>query len=261
MTRYVPHQKLFDFAQKLDKFQTIALLASTVFTLIHITLSSIPSKDASNIKCFDDIANGLSTFFSLTFIILEVVVNYKFYKAEIEKRRDLIDHAFGKNYTGGKSTGYFNAQGVPIGIYKLAVHSFENSLYTNEVAKKMTFGKWSIAIILTAIFVLSACVGDKFIVNSVLQLGATGVLILQAVKLQLFANKIDDIHSDFKKLFTDLKDGSDKTVKEGEMVLCVLNYETTLSWASILTDSKIFNQLNQKELPDKWNAMKVDYQI
>lgn len=261
MIRFVPHQSSFDFAQKLDKVQTIALIVSTAFAAIHIVLSSVLSKDVANIKCYDDIANGLSTFFSIAFITLDVIVNYKFYKAEIEKRKDLIDHAFGKNYTGGKSTGYFNAQGVPIGVYKLAVQSFENSLYTNEVAKRMTFGKWSIAIIFTAIFVLSACVGDKFIVNSVLQLGATGVLILQAVKLQLFSNRIDDIHSDFKKLFTDLKDGSDKTLKEGEMVLCVLNYETTLSWASILTDSKIFNQLNEKELPDKWNAMKVDYQI
>ena len=261
MTRYVPHQNSFDFAQKMDKVQTISLIISTLFVAIHLVLSNIPSKDEFDIKCYDDLANGLSTFFSIIFISLDVIVNYKFYKAEIEKRKDLIDHAFGKNYTGGKSTGYFNAQGVPIGIYKLAVQSFENSLYTNEVTKGMTFRKWSIAFIISAIFVLSACIGDKFIVNSVLQLGATGVLILQAIKLQLFSNRIDDIHCDFKKLFTDLKDGSDKTLKEGEMILYVLNYETTLSWASVLSDSKIFHKLNKQILPDKWNSMKVDYQI
>ncbi|MBI3519042.1 MAG: hypothetical protein HY062_06755 [Bacteroidetes bacterium] len=261
MTRFVPHQSSFDFAKKLDKFQAIALIISTVFAILHVVLSNISSKEIPNIKCYDDIANGFSTFFSIVFITLDIIVNYKFYKAEIERRKDLIDHAFDKNYTGGKSTGYFNAQGVPIGVYKLAVQSFENSLYTSEVAKRMTLRKWIVAIIITAIFVLSACIGDKFFVNTVLQLGATGVFILQAIKLQLFSSKMNDIHSDFKKLFTDLKDGSDKTLKEGEMILYVLNYETTLSWASILTDSKIFDELNIQILPTKWGEMKRDYRI
>lgn len=261
MIRFVPHQSSFDFAKKLGKFQTLALVVSTLFALIHLVLSNIPYRGTLDIKGYDDLANGLSTFFSIVFIALDVIVNYKVYKAELDRKKDLIDHAFDKNYTGGKSAGYFNAQGVPIGVYKLAVQSFENSLYTNEVAKRMTFGKWCLAIIITSIFILSACIGDKFIVNSVLQLGATGVLILQAIKLQLFSNKMNDIHSDFKKLFTDLKEGSDKTLKEGEMILYVLNYETTLSWASILTGSKIFGELNKQILPDKWEEMKRDYQI
>lgn len=172
----------------------------------------------------------------------------------------MVDHAFETNFSGEKSTGYFNAQGVNKGVYKLSVLTFENSLFTSEIAKRMTYTKWGVTILIALVFIFSAALGNKWLVNDILQIAATGVLIQQAIRLQQFSDRMASIHSDFKALFNDLKDMTDKSPKEGEMLRNILNYESTHSWGSILLDSKLFNKLNP-ELSVKWDRIKQNYNI
>ena len=261
MNRSVPHQNTFDIAKKLKAWQTFILIVSTTFTIISILLNSFDkSKATFDIDKTINWINASSSFFAIAFIVFDILINSKFYTGGKEKRLDLIDHAFGTNYSGEKSTGYFNADGVETGVYKLAVHGFENSLFTSEVARNMTFNKWAAALIIATIFIFSACIGNKDLVNNILQIAATGVLIQQAVRLQQFSDRMKNIHGEFKALFNDLKNMTDKTSKEGEMLRNVLSYETTISGGSILTDTKVFNKLNAT-LSSKWDVMKRDYNI
>lgn len=261
MTRNVPHQNSFDIAKKLEKWQTFILIMSTVFTIGSITLNSMyKSQPEVWIDTWISIANASSSLFAAMFITIDILINDKFYSGGKEKRIDLIDHAFDTNFSGEKSTGYFNAQGVPIGIYKLAVLGFENSLFTSTVAKKMTFNKWAITFVISALFIVSACIGNKELVNNLLQIAATGVLIQQAVRLQQFSNRMKRLHDDFKVLFTNLKGAQNKSKQEGEMTKNVLNYEATHAWGGILLNSKIFDKINPT-LSAKWEQMKQDYNI
>lgn len=261
MTRHVPHQNSFDRANRFEKWQTIILVGATLFTILSIALNAIDKTNSTlPIEKLITYANAISSLLAVLYIVTDIRINDLFYAGGKEKRTDLIDHAFGVNFSGGKSTGYFNADGVPIGVYKLAVLGFENSLFTSQIAKRMTAFKWPVAVIITGIFIFSACIGNKDLVNNILQIAATGVLIQQAIRLQQFSNRMNNIHSDFKKLFNDLKGVSDKTPKEGEIIQNVLNYEATLSWGSILLDSSVFDKLNP-ELSNKWEEMKRDYQV
>ena len=158
MNKYVPHQNSFDVAKKFETWQSRVLLLSTSFTVISIILNNFHYK----IKFVEvpEIINWLNIFssiFAVAYIVLDILINDKFCSAGKEKRLDLIDHAFNTNYTGEKSVGYFNADGISSGVYKLAVLAFENSLFTSEVAKKMLVKKWGITIGITLIFILSAC--------------------------------------------------------------------------------------------------------
>ncbi|MCC7303490.1 MAG: hypothetical protein IT233_12695 [Bacteroidia bacterium] len=261
MTRNVPHQNSFDTAKLIERWQFIVLLLSTAATITSIALNTQKTEGPS-VSGWDaiDWANASSSFFAVGYIVLEILINDKFYNSGKEKRLDLVDHAFDTNFSGEKSTGYFNPGGINKGIYKLAVLSFENSLFTSVIIRRMIVFKWIVAIIISGLFIFSACLGNKELVNNLLQIAATGILVQQAIRLQQFSNRMGNIHSDFKALFNDLKDMTDKSSKEGEMVRNILNYEATHSWGSILLNSNTFAKLNPT-LSKKWDGLKQNYKI
>lgn len=261
MTRIVPHQNIFDTAKKMEKWQNRVLVASSISTIASLILNSIKkSHDFTNSELAITLVDALATLFAIAFIVLDILINERFYSGGKDKRIDLVDHAFGTNFSGEKSSGYFNPGGVNPGIYKLAVLGFENSLFTTSIAKKMSVKKWIIASVVSVIFIISACIGNKDLVNNLFQIAATGVLVQQAIRLQQFSNRMSIIHSEFKSLFNSLKGVQDKISAQGEIVKNVLNYEATHAWGSILIDSKTFDNLNP-ELSTKWEKMKQDYII
>ena len=262
MNRHVPHQNSFKVAKKYDKWQTCVLWTSTALTVLSITLNNINQPLLFTFQRVSLInwVNSFASCFAVFYIVLDILINDKFYLSGVEKRLDLIDHAYDKNFSGDKSVGYFNAQGVPIGLYKLAVQSFENSLFTSTIAKKMAARKWWMAGFIFTVFLISACLGNKDLVNNILQIAATGVLIQQTIRLQQFANRMGNIHADFKMLFTIMKDEANKSKYDGEMIKNILDYECTHSWGSILLNDKIFNKQNT-ELSEKWEGMKKGYNI
>lgn len=262
MTRIVPHQNAFDIARKMEKWQARMLLVSTITTILAIALTAI--KEKPGIKYIDTwliVVNVATTIFAVAFVVLDILVNDRFYAGGREKRIDLIDHAFGTNFSGQKSTGYFNPGNSHVGVYKLGVLGFENSLFTSTVAKKMAWGNWITTIVISIIFIVSACTGNKDLVTNLFQLAAPAVLIQQAIKLQTFSNRMSIIHAEFKTLFNSLKgvqtlsDG-----QQGEIIKNVLNYEATHAWGSILLNSAMFDKMNV-EISAKWSQMKQDYSI
>lgn len=261
MSRIVPHQKLYDDAKALDKWQAITLILAAIFTFTSITLNILKEVHVSlKGNIYVDIVDGSTSLLAVVYIVFEVLVSSKLYKAEKARRTDLIDHSFSTNFSGQQSSGYYNSGGINPGVYKIAVNGFENSLFSSSTAKKMTTMKWVAASVVLIIFLLSAFMGEKLILNSLIQVAAAGVLVQQAIKLQLFSDRINKIHEDFKTLFSNMRDETDKTKREGEMVRNVLNYETTISSAGIILDSTIFFKHND-ELSRSWEKMKQDYKI
>lgn len=261
MNRIVPHQKLFDDAKKLDKAQGITLFLAAVVTITSVVLNAL-KKDHCSLEgntCLD-IVDGVASLLSVTYLVLELLVSNKLFQAEKARRVDLIDHSFGTNFSGEQSTGYYNAGGINPGVYKLAVHVFENSFFSCNTIKQMTTKKWIYAIIVFLVFLISAFLGEKLVLNSLIQVAAAGILVQQAIKFQQFSNRMHNIHSDIKLLFSNLRDVVDKTSNEGEMAKNVIAYETTISAAGIILDDKIFNNDNA-DLSNKWEQLKQSYKI
>lgn len=261
MTRYVPHQQIYDQAKRYDGWQTRVLTLATIFAIATIVINGIKNMFPDfDFNCILDVINALVSVLSVLYIVLDLLVNHKFYRAEKGRRVDFIDHAFKTNFSGDRSSGYYNSGGINEGVYKMAVQTFENSLFSTNSAKKMTISKWTYAVIVLIVFLISACLGEKSWVNNLLQLAAAGILVQQAFKFQYFSNRIEDIHAEFKTLFSNLRDVTDKAKHEGEMVKNVLSYETTLAWGSMILDSDIFDRDND-DLSEKWEKMKQDYKI
>jgi hypothetical protein len=261
MTRIVPHENIFEVAKKIEKWQGIVLAISTLATVASISLNTMKANPEFSAR--EDLitwVNALATFFAVAFIVLDILINERFYYGGKDKRTDLIDHAFDTNFSGEKSAGYFNPGVINSGVYKLAVLGFENSFFTSAISRKMAVKKWIVTSLISAMFIISACIGNKDLVNNLFQVAATGVLIQQAIKLQQFSNRMSAIHSDFKSMFSGLKAKDDKTTAQGEMIKNVLNYEATHAWGSILLDSKLFHNMNE-QLSEKWQKMKQVYNI
>ena len=93
-----------------------------------------------------------------------------------------------------------------------------------------------------------------------IQLTLPILLLQQAIKHTLFVYRIKRVYENYRRLFNDLRNESDSKLKRPEILLNVLDYETTLTYGAILLDSDIYNKLNS-DLSAKWNNMKTEYKI
>lgn len=256
-SRYVPHQNSFDVVRLLAKLQFWVLLCATLLSIVAFGLHV---GSINNHESWITFTTSLSSIFAVSYLILEIVINTKFYNAGCEKRLDMIDHAFDSLLSGDKSINYFNPGTIGNGVYKLGVLSFENSLFTSKIAQKELFGKWILVILVSATFLASAAFGNRVLVNLLIQLTMTGVVFINAIKFQQFSNRMDKIHSSFKEVFNDLKHESDKSKKEALLIKNILDYESTHAWGGILLSSRKFRKMNA-ELSKKWEGLKEAYNI
>lgn len=252
----VPFKASFEEAKSYDKAANIVLWISTCILVIAFVLQSI-SKELQPIS---ELINAINCFFIVGFAVLEFVTNYFFFEASTQKRNDFVDNSFETAYAEENTSNYFTNDNVEKGMYKMAVNGFENSLFTYNIAKRMLKSLWMKNAIIAILFILLAVLGFNSAFVMLLQLTLPLLLIYQALKHTLFVTRIKRIFEGYRRLFQDLKDSNEKESKYPEMLLHVIEYESTLSWGSILLDSKIYDSLNP-ELSVKWDQIKLRYNI
>ncbi|MNY50095.1 hypothetical protein D3C86_1855720 [compost metagenome] len=115
------------------------------------------------------------------------------------------------------------------------------------------------AVIVVLVFVFSAAVGDKGIVRSIIEAILPLALLQEAVKLSFFILRLENLLDNFRSFFTSIKT-SDFVNKEPEAMRYVIEYETTLAWASMPLDTKVFLRLKD-QLASDWENLKVEYKI
>ena len=192
-------------------------------------------------------------------VYLDNRANYIFTKAEMKRRLDWLDNSFQTNFSGKKSQNYFTNEHLAPGLYRLAVNCFENSFHTQYIISKMLPAIILQTIIIVLAFIISAFLGNSGIIRLFFELALPAILIQRLIKAIFFSSRIADVHDRFKCLFNDLLQ-HDFESKTAEALRDILEYETTLSWASTPLDSQIFFQY-QDDLADEWNLLKREYQI
>jgi hypothetical protein len=251
--------KTFDAARNLNSVQLTILITTTACNIASTILYQKSLTEPGLSDDFD-VVNAVATVFGIAYIAVEIVANAKFFQGGRKKRLDLVDHAFDTNMSGEKSVGYFNAGGARSGIYRLGVLTFENSLFTSEVAKSQLFSKWLFSSILCTTFFFYASMGNKEKFNLIIQLAATGIFIHETIRFQLYSNRMSSIYACFLTLFNTLKTQADKSSMDGEIIKNVLEYEATHAWACVLLSTKNFNKLNP-DLSLRWEDLKQQYEI
>ena len=253
MERTVPHEQMFNRAKMFDKWATYCIYVSS---LISIGLIFIPAGNGETIM----LLNAFNCVIIAIVVVFDQIFNYLFFEAGKAKRLDFIDNSYGTDFSGAKSEGYFTNETVKTGIYKMAVNCFENSFFSSQISSKMIKWAWIKAIVVLIIFVFSAALGEKGVVNLLFQLSLPILLLQQAIKITFFYTRITTVYQSLLELFNDLKQGGFTNKKDPEIFKIVLEYQTTLTWAAIPLNDTIFKK-NNAQLSKKWDALKENYNI
>jgi len=193
------------------------------------------------------------------YIACEIVSGYFLFKAESRRRLDFIDNSFDTNLSGRRSEEYFTNSNLDPGLYKMAVNSFENALFSYNVSKRMLPNLVFKNLVIIFIFILAASLGEKQIVILIFQLSLPVILFQQLIKLWVYNVNTEIVLEEFQSLFEDLKT-IEHEKKSAKILRNIIHYESNISWGSVLLSSRIFNKINPT-ISNEWTTLKKEYRI
>ena len=153
------------------------------------------------------------------------------------------------------SNEYFTNDNITPSIKKMGVNCFENSFFTKSISGKMLKPMIIKSIVVFLLFLILAIANNHLFVTA-LQIALPYTIIQQTIRLFVFHNRIENIYKRFRQIFTT---HNKKTITQS-ILHNVSSYETTLAWACIKLDSKLFEKWNDK-LSEKWNSIKTKCNI
>jgi general stress protein CsbA len=256
MTQYNPYKGSFDQAKVFNKYAQIALWISTLLIIIAFSLKTYNT----NWFAISDLVSNINCFFIISYATLTFISEVIFYQASVQRREDFIDNSFNTTIAEDRSVEYYTNENIANGIYKMAVNGFENSLFTFNIASKMTSKLWIKNIIFAILILAFAVFGYNNAFVLLIQMTLPILLLQQAIKQTLFVYRIKRVFENYRRMFNDLKANLDSKHKRPEIILNVLEYETTITYGAILLDSKIYEKLDP-ELSIKWTDLKHEYKI
>ena len=256
MAHYNPYFGSFEQSKSFNKYAELTLWISTILLIVAFILKAYNP----NWSKYSELMSNINCFFIISYAILSFIADNIFYQASIQRREDFIDNSFKTTIAEQRSVDYYTNDNIVAGIYKMAVNGFENSLFTYNISNKMTTSLWIKNVVFAILILLFAIFGYNNAFILLIQLTLPILLLQQAIKHTLFVYRIKRVYENYRRLFNDLRNESDSKLKRPEILLNVLDYETTLTYGAILLDSDIYNKLNS-DLSAKWNNMKTEYKI
>lgn len=256
MSKIVPFKDIYDLVKKINCFSSILLYVSTIVVLLTFIVDNTTD-------LFEEVINyALKTncIIIIAYILLDLLKDYLLFGARKKKRLDFIDNSLGSTMTTDHSNEYYSNKEIQPGIYKMAVNSFENTLFSLNLSKSMIPKTLIINIIVLFIFLASAIYGIDNLVVLIVQLVLPAVMLKQIVKLLMLVINLDVVYQKYCTLFNGLLSGSKIENKFPEMISNVLEYETILSWGSVLISEEKYKAMNHT-LTSKWAEIKKNYNI
>ncbi len=253
---YNPLRESFNLAKKIDSIAFKLLILSAVLTLLNF----IFNKYVDSLKEWAEILSNANTVVIVLFALLIFAVNYIIYHTSFDKRSDFVDNSFGTNYSSNKSNKYYNNDAIENGILRMGANSFESCYFTYNLAIKGLKEKWIINLIIAVIILTLAVQGYNTVLTMVLQLTLPIYLISDAVNHSVFCLRVKNILDSFCRLYNDLKEEEITSKKEPEIILTVLNYETTLSTFNLLISESLYTKYNPY-LSEQWEKLKEQYNL
>ena len=142
----------------------------------------------------------------------------------------------------------------------MGTNSFESCFFTYNLAIKGLKNKWIINLIVAVIILSLAIQGYNTVLTMVLQLTLPIYLISDAGNHSIFCLRLKNILDSFCRLYNDLKEEELTSKKEPEIILTVLNYETTLSTFNLLISESLYIKHNP-QLSKQWEKLKEQYTL
>jgi hypothetical protein len=249
-----------DFAQMktIAKYNNWNLILSTAIVVFTSYSECFKQFFPFDVVKLNEIFNAINIVFIFMYVLVDLMINSLLPKAESRRRLACLDNSFGKNFTGTKSENYYNSENLNFGLLKLAANCFESALFTFNISRKMLMPLIIKNLIIIAFFLLAAYLGERKILILLSQLTLPVILLQQLVKLNIYVNNNEQILTNFRELFTDLRDTT--ADRSPQMIRNILHYESNISWGSILLDDDYYKKLNP-ELSQEWEEYKILYKI
>lgn len=255
MAKIVPYKKDFDLVSLVDKISNTILWSSVVVSTATIVIVYLGIEQTIANKLIT-VLNSVICFLSVSYFLSDIFSNYLFQLAEAKRRDDFFDNSLYTNHSEENSNEYFTNDNINPGIKKMGINCFENSFFTKSIATAMLKPMVIKVVIVVLLFLFLALFTNNHLFTTALQVALPFTIIQQTVRLFIFKNRINSICKCFRQIFTM---HNKKTIYKS-ILHNVSNYETTLSWACIKLDSKLFDKMND-ELSEKWNKIKAKCNI
>lgn len=236
---------------------------SCLFYVIAITSIFILFEDLPLPKYKQLVQSGFIVVAIVYFIISQTSRFYLIPKAEKMRRRQMLSNSFGAPISHDNTSLYYNNQYEP-SIQRLGANTFENSLFSKEIASKMLFGKRLITGIYFLAWLIAFTLSQKNIevLICITQLFFSGEILAQWINLEVLRfrheSTYDQLHNHYYHRI-----GDDSNYSLATILDAFVSYESAKSSAGLLLSSKTFNNLNPS-LTDKWNQirkeLKMDFQ-
>ncbi|MFD2247539.1 hypothetical protein [Pontibacter ruber] len=251
MIRLVPLDVDYKYLNRIDSYLNKLLWFSAGLSLLVFAIDFFHLLPTYN-EFLQTTLNSIISILALGYFVLDLVFNYSFQESERKRRKDFIDNSLGTTLAEENSVGYFSNDRTSVGVIKMGVNCFENSLFTKTVSSKMLTPMFIKMCAVILVFLCLALFTNNKTLTTVLQLALPLTIIQQAFKLYFFKKKIDKIFEDFNLIFSATSGNN----RDNLIIDNVINYESTLAWGTVLLDSKYFNEVNPA-LSQKWESMKL----
>ncbi len=257
MDRHVPFDSKYDQIRKLEKVAFFLLLLSAFLILANWVLGKFFNSSINqNYEHLKDLAKVISFVSMIGYLIIKLVAKILFHNVEKLKRNDLIDNAFGTNYSDDNTTEYYSNDETDNGIKKLALNSYESSFHTENTLKLMLYKNLIILVVLSVPFFLSIfSKGGSDIVRMLFEISIPLTLMSEFVILLVYFLNVSSINERFKIEFTNLESENILDCDVPKLLIPVMEYYSLKAWANTNLDSKIFNDNNGK-VSENWRKRK-----
>lgn len=245
-----------NFYIPLARISFISDLAFFLGAILSVATIYINKENHPALYSFTSIAFAISV--AAVFIIGLLVKLYYFPRAEDERIRDFLGHAYGLNLTYKPTDAYYN-NNAKSAAKKIGAQLLENSLFSKEISSKMLKGmavRYSIYAIIWFYTALSRDV-DYGIVLIASQILFAEQVLSKFIRLAWLNLRFERTYDQTYRLF--LNNVADEKF-ECAIIEYLIFYETSKTIASLQLSSRIFSKINLK-LSSDWESIKKKLNI
>lgn len=183
-------------------------------------------------------------------------------KVENIRKTHLLSNSFGIPLNDEKTKGYYNNESSP-SIFRLGLNTFENSLFSFEISKKMLHKERCKSIISLTILLFLLILRSTHIelLLFIIQLLFGTNIIINWIKLEKYKIETEKIYKKFRYIYLiNTKDEGKFNEKLSKILDVTIEYEILKARMGVMLSTKIFNEINKKT-SEEWESIKKDLKL
>lgn len=188
-------------------------------------------------------------------LVLGILSSYILYQAEEEKRRDLLDNAFGTHLSELNSKSYYSNDGITTGIRKLAVNNFESAFFTKSILADGLCQQIVSLVIVLLVFVVVSCSTNRELVVLLFQLTLPVNITIEGIRYFFTFFRVKALCQSYRSLFD-----NNNNPRPSDILFNILNYTAALTDGKILLSETRYKRMN-KSLSLEWERIKESLKI